>query len=271
MRLPSFRQFFRKPPVKTAELSIHALGIYEIMKPGMVDRPAGTGDYLFMLFHQPVLLEWGGERRWTGLTDLMIWDARQGHYYGHESKRWNHSWMHAAGTLFDRLIPRLGIPLNRPFPLGDGTTFVEGINELYKEVTGPAPADPVIARNLAENLLRRLARFGSPAPLDPVPVPEKFFRLKRQLDEQYARKVTLQELASRVCLSVPHFCAEFKRHFQMSPIDYVIHQRLHHARFLLRDRNLKVAEVAARVGYDDLFYFSRLFKKHFGHSPRQSI
>jgi AraC-like DNA-binding protein len=45
--------------------------------------------------------------------------------------------------------------------------------------------------------------------------------------------------------------------------------RLQRACFLLRDCNLRISEVAMRVGYEDAGYFSRHFKKRFGLSPRQ--
>jgi len=65
-----------------------------------------------------------------------------------------------------------------------------------------------------------------------------------------------------------HFSAEFRRHFGVPPVGYLIRRRLHHAAYLLQDVNLSVAEAGQRVGYDDLFYFSKLFKRFHGASPR---
>jgi len=42
-----------------------------------------------------------------------------------------------------------------------------------------------------------------------------------------------------------------------------------HAAHLLADRNLTISEIATRVGYNDPFFFSWMFKKHFGQSPRE--
>ena len=50
---------------------------------------------------------------------------------------------------------------------------------------------------------------------------------------------------------------------------YVIGQRLQQAAYLLRDRNLRITDVARQVGYEDLFYFSKLFKDRYGVSPRE--
>jgi iron complex transport system substrate-binding protein len=67
---------------------------------------------------------------------------------------------------------------------------------------------------------------------------------------------------------VSHFSALFKAHFGTSPIDYLVRLRLRAAAYLLRDVNVSVSSAAASVGYDDLYYFSKLFKKKLGVSPR---
>ena len=70
-------------------------------------------------------------------------------------------------------------------------------------------------------------------------------------------------------MSVPHLCSEFKKHFGVPVIDYVIRRRMREAAYLLHDRNLNITGIARRVGYTDIFHFSKLFKKHFGRSPRE--
>ena len=52
------------------------------------------------------------------------------------------------------------------------------------------------------------------------------------------------------------------------PIDYIIQYRLKKSFEMLND-GYKVREVALSVGYDDPYYFSRLFKKHFNFSPSE--
>ncbi len=76
------------------------------------------------------------------------------------------------------------------------------------------------------------------------------------------------ESANETSMSVLHFCSEFKNHIGVSPIAYLISNRLQKARYLLYDLNLSITEVAYRVGYHDIFQFSKQFKKHFGISPR---
>jgi AraC-like DNA-binding protein len=67
-------------------------------------------------------------------------------------------------------------------------------------------------------------------------------------------------LAAVVNFSPSHFSALFKRWMECPPIDYFIHLRMRHACWLFDNTSLNVKEVAAALGYDDPFYFSRTFK-----------
>ena len=72
--------------------------------------------------------------------------------------------------------------------------------------------------------------------------------------------VQVATLAARVNVSPSHFFALFKRQIGCAPIDYFIRLRMQHACRLLDETAMSVKEVAATLGYDDPFYFSRIFK-----------
>ena len=67
-------------------------------------------------------------------------------------------------------------------------------------------------------------------------------------------------LAAMACVSPSHYFALFKRRTGSAPMDYFTHLRMERARRLLESTNHSVKEVAAALGYDDPFYFSRVFK-----------
>jgi AraC-like DNA-binding protein len=78
----------------------------------------------------------------------------------------------------------------------------------------------------------------------------------RHLDEP----LQVATLAARASISPSHFFALFKRQIGCAPIDYFIRLRMQHACRLLDETVLSVKEVSATLGYDDPFYFSRIFK-----------
>jgi iron complex transport system substrate-binding protein len=140
------------------------------------------------------------------------------------------------------------------------------IQATHSEIVGFAQPDTMILVNLLDTMMRELQRALHPR--DNPAIPRQFLDVKGYLEAHFQRPQRLADLADRTCLSIPHFCAQFKRFFGMSAIDYLVRLRMQHAGFLLRDMSTSVTQVAETVGYADLYYFSRLFKKHHGASPR---
>jgi len=75
-------------------------------------------------------------------------------------------------------------------------------------------------------------------------------------------------MARHAGLSVAHFSQLFKRQTGYSPVDYFIHAKIQHACFLLDTTPLSVSDIGLRLGYKDPYYFSRIFRKVMGVSPR---
>jgi len=85
--------------------------------------------------------------------------------------------------------------------------------------------------------------------------------------QQLQNNITLRDIANVFSFSPNHLGFLFKEETGKSFTDYVIHLRMEHACQLLKDPKLKVYEVADQVGYRNLTYFSRQFRKEFGLSP----
>jgi AraC-like DNA-binding protein len=86
------------------------------------------------------------------------------------------------------------------------------------------------------------------------------------MTENFNRRITLNELAeyARICPS--YLGRIFKRITGRSTVDYLIEIRINRAKNLLRD-GFSVSEASRLVGFNDIYYFSRAFKKHVGISP----
>lgn len=87
------------------------------------------------------------------------------------------------------------------------------------------------------------------------------------IQEYYGEPITLDSLAEIFNFSAYHLSSLFKEYTGISPIDYLIRVRLEYATGLLTSTEASVGEIAASVGYKDVYYFSRIFKKRKGVSP----
>jgi len=92
----------------------------------------------------------------------------------------------------------------------------------------------------------------------------------RYLKKTYLSNVPISELAAVSNVSVSSFRALFTEKFGMSPIQYRNTLRMKRASALLSDGSYTVAEVARYMGFDNIAYFCRFYKKMTGETPRQT-
>ncbi|MFC4304338.1 helix-turn-helix domain-containing protein [Cohnella boryungensis] len=89
------------------------------------------------------------------------------------------------------------------------------------------------------------------------------------IHEHYRESITAEELAGVYNCSASYLSRLFKSQLGVGPIEHLIHVRIQKSKQFLLKSEARVQEIANSVGYADVYYFSRLFKKHTGHSPLQ--
>lgn len=94
-------------------------------------------------------------------------------------------------------------------------------------------------------------------------------QLVRYMQEYYAEPLTLETIAHAFHYSAPYLSKHFRRETGFSIIDYLIGIRMHKSKILLEQTDLPLKEIALSVGYSDVSYFIRMFKKQTGITPKQ--
>ena len=250
-----------------APFQIHRLGLHEKMKPCMVDRPEGTRDYLFMLFHSEVRVKSGKDEAVWSSPSLMVWTPPDGHYYGNPDRLWDHSWFHCSGRDVGMLLRECRLPVRRRIKVVDSSVMEHFLLEITSELSGWDQPDAKILRNLFENFVRAVARhaFHKTGQV----IPERLLALRCHIEQHFAESLRLKDLARRAGWSEPHLCTEFRRFFGIPIIQFMLQLRMSQATYLLRDHNRRIGEIAGTVGYPDIYAFSKMFKRHLGLSPRK--
>ena len=87
--------------------------------------------------------------------------------------------------------------------------------------------------------------------------------------QNYTQPISVKDLAKTANMSESNFYNVFKKCFGESPIAYLNHYRLSRATDYLTETTATISEIAYRVGINDPLYFSKLFKKTQGISPRE--
>lgn len=87
------------------------------------------------------------------------------------------------------------------------------------------------------------------------------------ISSHYRQNLELKELAALAGCSVRQLQRRFKQEKQLGPMEYVIQLRMENASRMLHHTDAPIGEIADKMGYRDMFYFSRAFKKYYGVPP----
>lgn len=210
-----------------------------------------------------------GERRELKAGEWLLIPQDLKHAYGaDEEAPWSIEWVHFRGraaTAFAALLGAgkevavLAATLGGAHPPGLARIY-EGLEQGYTQ-TNLLMASVDLRRVLAGlECVRRAGR--------PTTAGEAVAASLRWMSENPGARADLRTLAADTGLSVPHYSDLFRRLTGYPPIEHYLRLKIQRACQLLDTTELRISEVAAAVGWEDPFYFSRFFKKIIGKSPR---
>lgn len=146
------------------------------------------------------------------------------------------------------------------------------INKLVKECMSTSVTKDVLADLTLQELLIRIIQTQTAKSIDDGLYADPNSPITQVLD--YIRvnlreNISLKNLSDISCMSTTSFYRFFKRELGMSPIEFVINEKIRCAKKLLKNPTIQVNEVCHLSGFEDSNYFIRLFKKHEGITPKQ--
>lgn len=98
---------------------------------------------------------------------------------------------------------------------------------------------------------------------------DRMAEVEQYIKEHYAQDISLAYIANKFGFDYYYLSRLFKKHFGVSYLEYLTEIRLERATKLLMETKYKIYEISVMVGYQDVKYFSRLFKQHYATTPEQ--
>ena len=238
-----------------------------------VDRLRGAAGTVFLVCTSGAgWVHWKGREQRVEAGGVVLLPPAEAHAYGaDESDPWTLEWAHFAGdeamhwrnAVLGRNPNSVCLNLSASLALGLGLARVyERLETGYHEPELLAAA-AALRWSLTELVRLRHLPGNTLTVIDAVDATASWMR------EHLDQRVTLGKLASRARLSVSHFSALFRQRFGYAPIDWLIRQRIQRSCHLLDGTNDKVEAIGQAVGFTDPYYFSRMFRRVMGVSPRQ--
>jgi len=146
------------------------------------------------------------------------------------------------------------------------------INKLVKECMGSSLTKDALADLTLQELIIRIIqtqttkRFENDNYVDsnsPIAPAIAFIR------KNISHTINLKDLSEKSCMSPTSFYRYFKRELGLSPIEFILNEKIKYAKKLLSNPNIQINEVSFATGFEDCNYFIRLFKKYEGVTPKQ--
>lgn len=97
----------------------------------------------------------------------------------------------------------------------------------------------------------------------------KLEKIFSYIEENYMEELTLHDLAALLDMNDKYFCRFFKKITQKTPIDYLNYYRIECACQKMKTSASSITDIAYDCGFNDTSYFTKIFKKYMGVTPRE--
>lgn len=211
-------------------------------------------------------VEFNGKTFHPEKGDVYILPPKYDHsYYSDPSNPWKKIWFNASGPLVDAIVTSYGLKDVHLIKESGTLNYFERIVAICSGISSKTEINERVSLIFHE-LIQKLSKQIS----DTSPTySEEVNRMKNYIDTHIGENVTSEKLASLIFKSKSQATRIFKAEMNTTPYDYLLERRLAQAKSLLQSTNLLVKEIAYRCGFTDEHYFSDMFKRKCGTSPRE--
>lgn len=228
--------------------------------------------YLFFIVEKGSgTLKYGGETYALNQNDCVFIDCKKPYSHCTSEDLWKLRWVHFYGenmdAVYEKYLARGGkacfstsnaaeytAVLSHLFEIASSTSYVRDM-KIHEKISG------LLVLLMEETQTANVGTASAKIP--------QLQRIKEYLDENYTRKITLDDLSAKFYINKFYLLEIFKQHYGMGVNEYMIHMRITKAKRLLRFSDKTVEEIAYDCGMNSLHYFSRIFKKVEGLSPSE--
>lgn len=196
----------------------------------------------------------------VGPGQVVILPPGHAHAYGSDADEpWTLWWLHVEGGDLPEFLASVGMTSAAPVRnLSDPYRAIDLVAEVLRWMErDQTTASMLAAAGAAWHLMTLLASDRATGTKRHDAIDEAAEHLRAHL----ADRISIGELAAKAQLSRSHFAALFASRMGVPVLRYQTQLRMSRARELLDTTDLAIAQVAARVGYPDSFYFSRQFRR----------
>jgi AraC-like DNA-binding protein len=244
----------------------------------VIDLPNGFKNYVLLCFSTPYFcrtingIETGqpGDCVFHDLTFPQLHGTIEG-----LSEGFRNDWLHIRGDHVMETAEQYHVPFNQIIRTGKNHLLTPYLRSIELERSERKPYSQQRIHLLLEEIFLTIARqhaimgeFEALTPLEQE-LRNKFVEARQLVHRQFRNDWTVERMAELVNLSSNRFAVLYSKFFRTSPKEDLIGKRTEAAKVMLLNTSMSIERIALNCGFNSMYYFSRLFKKREGCSPRE--
>lgn len=255
---------------KSSLLHIQEIGTLQAKKQHISKRE-NLNSFLFITVNSGSgTLHYNGQDFPVQKGECIFIDCNVSYYHSTSDDLWNISWIHFNGPtvsiIYNKYQERGGSPAFIPKNIKQYNNILES---LYNNaISSDYVRDMKINADLSSLLTMLMIDSWNPENNLQSKKADTLEQIREYLEKNYAKKITLDELAERYFINKYYLTRIFKKKYGVSITTYLTNIRITHAKQDLRFTNKSIERIGTDNGFKELYYFSRIFKKTEGLSPQ---
>ena len=141
------------------------------------------------------------------------------------------------------------------------------LHHILQETRAAQPGYELICQAYTEIMILRLMRSTSFSVTTAPVASHQCAAVRHYIDTHYKEPLTLDLLAEQAHVNKYYLAHTFKDEFGMSPINYMISRRIEESKYLLRETDMSMSQIAQILGFSSASYFSQSFRRSEDTSP----
>lgn len=199
---------------------------------------------------------------------FLVYPNTEVTYYADEKNPWEYAWVGFTGSDAAMILQATDFSKSSPVinETPDGSLIQKRILEIYdnrgNEYTHAVEMTGGLYTLLAIYMQNATKKTDANTAQSYVQKAIEF------ITSNYSYPITIEDIASYVGLSRSHLFRSFETVLGQSPKEYLTDFRMKQACYLLENTNLSITAIANSLGFDNSLYFSKIFHKELGTSPK---
>jgi len=253
------------------DLYITHIGVFPNALGHLRNRPLGCSQFILLYCVEGEgWVEVDGKRQKLSANQLFIIEQKKISSYGANPKNpWTNYWIHYTGENADTYSPSINRTIN--IQPSENSRIEERLllfEEMLQNASDYFNFERVIYANIClKQFLTSIKYLDVYRTINREPESDLLNNVISFMKNNLHKNIRISEIAAGFNCSNSNIYKIFKTNLDNAPLDFFIQLKMERACRYLTKTNLKVKEISRKLGYDDPYYFSRIFTKQIGLSP----